>query len=285
MDSIVFDYKKIDYSELRDDHPDDTEAELFEISTAELCQWINRSAADYLRRMTGNMDLNPEIDIRFDDIPEKFTFCLYRTSIPKPHNEPSEVVEFIRLKENGDEMQMRVSISAIANIYFTLLINNFFKRKYGISPSDHFFMPPSRGGILTVLSSSIFSSKDTLRMYLEFLSNFERIKTGYPVVLQPMSQSVKDILHERILQGEVDLDDNKSLVYKMKRRAGSPLPISAAASSVKELAPLALMVEKNVANQYSILFEEPESHLHPELQILKAMRQIIGSMVKDKNSV
>lgn len=272
-----FDYKKIDYSELRDEHPDDTEAELFEISTAELCQWINLSAVEYLRRMTGNTELDPEIDIHFDDIPEKFTFCLYRTSIPKPHNEPAEVVEFIRLKENGDEMQMRVSISAIANIYFALMINNFFKRKYGISPSDHFFLPPSRGGILTVPSSSIFSSKDTMGMYLEFLSNFERIKTGYPVVLQPMSQTVKDILHERILQGEVDLDDNKSLVYKMKRRAGSPLPISAAASSVKELAPLALMVEKNVANQYSILFEEPESHLHPELQI--AVVDLMAAMI------
>jgi len=37
------------------------------------------------------------------------------------------------------------------------------------------------------------------------------------------------------------------------------------------------MVEKNVANQYSILFEEPESHLHPELQI--AVVDLMAAMI------
>lgn len=46
-----------------------------------------------------------------------------------------------------------------------------------------------------------------------------------------------------------------------------PIPIMTAASSVKELTPFALMLQKEIVVDYAILFEEPESHLHPEMQI------------------
>ena len=45
------------------------------------------------------------------------------------------------------------------------------------------------------------------------------------------------------------------------------IPISAAASSVKELAPLLrLLLVAEYLDDYSILFEEPEAHVHPKNQ-------------------
>ena len=45
------------------------------------------------------------------------------------------------------------------------------------------------------------------------------------------------------------------------------MPLTAAASSIKELAPLTLFLNKYSTKGVSFLFEEPEAHLHPNRQI------------------
>lgn len=70
-------------------------------------------------------------------------------------------------------------------------------------------------------------------------------------------------LSSDMLHGNISMKDN-DLYYA---QSYGEIPITAAASSVKELTPFALMLQKGVVGDYSILFEEPESHLHPEMQI------------------
>ena len=60
------------------------------------------------------------------------------------------------------------------------------------------------------------------------------------------------------------------------RSNGKDLPISAAASSIREIAPLALLVERYDVSTISILFEEPEAHLHPLKQ--RMMADIISAL-------
>lgn len=51
--------------------------------------------------------------------------------------------------------------------------------------------------------------------------------------------------------------------------SGEKIPVSAAASSVKELMPFLLMLQNGKNRQYnSLLFEEPEAHVHPKKQFL-----------------
>ena len=45
------------------------------------------------------------------------------------------------------------------------------------------------------------------------------------------------------------------------------MPLTAAASSIKEMAPFTLLLNKFPVQGLSVLFEEPEAHLHPERQI------------------
>ena len=45
------------------------------------------------------------------------------------------------------------------------------------------------------------------------------------------------------------------------------MPLTAAASSIKELAPLTLFLNKYSTKGVSFLFEEPEAHLHPNRQV------------------
>ena len=68
---------------------------------------------------------------------------------------------------------------------------------------------------------------------------------------------------ESLLNGKINIRENE-LFFEQDNRE---IPISAGAASIKELAPFAIMLQKGLVEQYSVMFEEPETNLHPELQI------------------
>jgi predicted ATP-dependent endonuclease of OLD family len=58
-------------------------------------------------------------------------------------------------------------------------------------------------------------------------------------------------------------------VLSLELKNGKSIPISAAASSVKELVPMLLLLKKfgDKLHEFSVLFEEPEAHLHTTKQV------------------
>ena len=73
---------------------------------------------------------------------------------------------------------------------------------------------------------------------------------------------------KRLINGELELREGQTF---LRLSSGKSIPISAAASSVKELAPLLLLLQKELKlSGYSLLFEEPEAHVHPKNQDLVA---------------
>ena len=79
-----------------------------------------------------------------------------------------------------------------------------------------------------------------------------------------------------VIDGEIETEENE-ITYKCH---GVPVPIAAAASSIKEIAPFVLMTQSDDARYSSILFEEPESHLHPEMQ--NAIVDIMAIMIQQR---
>jgi hypothetical protein len=68
------------------------------------------------------------------------------------------------------------------------------------------------------------------------------------------------------MDGEVIRKDNK-YIYVSK---SVEIPLSAAAASVREIAPLEMLARKIDVKSTSILLEEPEAHLHPSKQRMMA---------------
>lgn len=54
------------------------------------------------------------------------------------------------------------------------------------------------------------------------------------------------------------------------------MPVSAAAASIREIAPLQILAKKQDVSKCAILVEEPEAHLHPLKQ--RMMADIIGAL-------
>lgn len=116
---------------------------------------------------------------------------------------------------------------------------------------DTFVFPPSRGPMLT---EEITPKTGLYDRYKETIYKIGRVNP-HP---ETVSDDLKILLSE-ILEGKVDQKDGKYLYST----SNGEIPISAAAASVREIAPLALLVERTDISKVAMLLEEPEAHLHP----------------------
>jgi hypothetical protein len=73
---------------------------------------------------------------------------------------------------------------------------------------------------------------------------------------------------KKIVNGDIITEENEVFI---QFDDGARIPISSAASSIKELAPLFFVLEATpFLELYSVLFEEPEAHVHPLKQQIVA---------------
>ena len=127
-------------------------------------------------------------------------------------------------------------------------------------------MPPSRG---PVLSENVTGNSG---MYKDFIADVNDMSNVFPNYRQEPEQLMKQL--HAIMEGEVQKEDGK-YVYLTE---GVNMPISAAASSIREIAPLQLLASKVIMGQTAILIEEPEAHLHPNKQ--RMMADVVGCIRK-----
>ena len=119
-------------------------------------------------------------------------------------------------------------------------------------------LPPARSAFVgTKSAESIGMYKGKLIPLLDKLSNAPEHRSAD-------SRLFHDTI-QRLTGGELTVRDGQ--LFLSMAAGQSVIPISAAASSVKELAPLLRLLQTaEYLDDYSILFEEPEAHVHPKNQ-------------------
>ena len=186
-------------------------------------------------------------------------------------NSSNETNEDLLLKQNkikirldkGDILSISDSalddidylISALIRKYFS---ENILKKEFLF---QNIFLPPSRAALVGVTHTTADRITTSAGMYKEFLKDMERILEPVPEKFHPDKSIIS--LFEEILGGKI-LNEKGNLYYEFN---DEKIPITAAASSIRELAPLFLLLNKSKPEEFSVLFEEPEAHTHPTLQI------------------
>ena len=239
---------------------------LFTITKSELLDWINNDAVEYLRYMLNANQLDADIEFDIPFLPD-IEFTYNRQTEGESENIKTILVISINntlsysVRYSEEAQNEETCFSVLLRYYLVQLFFGNFRKL-----SQNYILPPSRG---TVMTEEINGKTG---LYKTFVEDFKRIEVSSPHpenVSQELSKQVSDIL-----SGSVS---KKSNTYYYNSETGSEIPVSAAAASVRELAPLTMFINRYDISVSSILMEEPEAHLHSDKQ--RKMGDIMSLMV------
>ena len=251
----------IDFNILSKDFKDVGTA--LEIKKQDLETWMAKDAILYLRYMLGYDGISGQIEITLpESIPDTMAFT-YKNELTGLVDK-EEIYTILSLGNLRFRIQEKTQFdeSPFAFLLRFVLIDYIFGN-YQMLDST-FVLPPSRGPILTE------QILPTTGMYSEFLNDMAGLNR-----IKPRPDTASEIvlkLFRTILEGEVDKEET-TYIYTTN---DASMPVSAAAASIREIAPLQILAKKQDVSRCAILVEEPEAHLHPLKQ--RMMADIIGAL-------
>lgn len=251
----------IDFNILSKDFKDAGTA--LEIKKQDLEAWMAKDAILYLRYMLGYDGISGQIEITLpESVPDTMAFT-YKNELTGLVDK-EEIYTILSLGNLRFRIQEKTQFdeSPFAFLLRFVLIDYIFGN-YQMLDST-FVLPPSRGPILT---EQIIP---TTGMYSEFLNDMAGLNR-----IKPRPDTASEIVLElfrTILEGEVDKEET-TYIYTTN---DASMPVSAAAASIREIAPLQILAKKQDVSRCAILVEEPEAHLHPLKQ--RMMADIIGAL-------
>lgn len=225
-------------------------------------KWLSVDAVEYLKEIVGNNELNAEISIQLPKHKEdNLAFSFKKEAFVSSER------EIVSMLFELDEHIIRVPAGTRQlGVYpWRKLLADFLKDLLFQDDAleQTFTMVPGRGALLNIDYKSQELVKSHSRMYSEFFNDWGVVKGYVPSEKEKVDPNLSLEL-QRINGGPI-VQKDEAIFFKIE--SSTLLPISAAASSTKELTPLVMLYEKYPANKLSILFEEPEAHLHPSKQI------------------
>ena len=251
------------YKEMEKDFQEKGEA--LSLSKQQLEKWMEKDAINYLRFMLNSQNLDGDIKVILPNtVPDEMSIQYSIDRAGFMNNENREVVL------NMGMIGFRVTQSAIndvtpfASIFSAYLTERLYGDIYAIRST--FNMPPSRG---PVLSENVTGNSG---MYKDFIADVNDMSNVFPDNQQEQTQLMNQL--RAIMEGEVQKEEGRYVYLTEKLN----IPISAAASSIREIAPLQLLASKVNMRQTAILIEEPEAHLHPNKQ--RMMADVVGCIRK-----
>ena len=227
------------------------------ISKEELQNWLSRDAVSYMGYMLGFDSFSADITVTLPDVfPNEIPFIFEQELVGINNAEDLyckltvlHITYRFRALGIQDESPYAYTFRFAA---ISELFGDFHNLDYD------FVLPPSRGSFL---SEEVHPKTGLYRSFVLGMKELELAQETPDVINQNLVKLLKEII-----DGEVKRT-GENYIYITH---DDTMPVSAAASSVREIAPLQIMITKRDVSKASILIEEPEAHLHPLKQYMMA---------------
>lgn len=212
--------------------------------------WLNQNTAAFLGYLLGNNNFDCQVNYVFEIDDDK------PVEMKRLHDEDAS--GFTRYSINGDINVFPLDLEDNVLMMSFSLHGYLSELCFGKNYLRPLILPPARAAFMGANTTS------PIGMYRDFLAQLDDLKTPSRNI-SPDNQFFVNYI-AKLADGEIVLE-NGSVFLQFE--SGEKNPVSAAASSVKELMPFLLMLQNGKIRQYnSLLFEEPEAHVHPKKQFL-----------------
>lgn len=212
--------------------------------------WLNQNTAAFLGYLLGNNNFDCQVNYVFEIDDDK------PVEMKRLHDEDAS--GFTRYSINGDINVFPLDLEDNVLMMSFSLHGYLSELCFGKNYLRPLILPPARAAFMGANTTS------PIGMYRDFLAQLDDLKTPSRNI-SPDNQFFVNYI-AKLADGEIVLE-NGSVFLQFE--SGEKNPVSAAASSVKELMPFLLMLQNGKIKQYnSLLFEEPEAHVHPKKQFL-----------------
>lgn len=226
----------------------------FSFMMKEFRQWLNEGVSKFLGYMLGYDAFTCRVTFIFDiDDNEKISI--------ECSEDDRQNLRHILL--NGEDYYFP---KTYGNIRFN--VTNAFSQYlckifYGKEMKIPLVFPPARAAF----ASSALGDTSSIGMYSEFISCnniLASLASSDSSDDQLLSSMLKNLIGGELIRQEGNL-------YLKIEGVENAIPISAAASSIKELLPMFLLLKNRMLlDIFQVLFEEPEAHVHPCKQYVVA---------------
>ena len=212
--------------------------------------WLNQNTAAFFGYLLGNNNFDCKVNYVFETDDDK------PVEMKRLHDEDAS--GFTRYSINGDIDVFPLDLEDNVLMMSFSLHGYLSELCFGKNYLRPLILPPARAAFMGANTTS------PIGMYRDFLAQLDDLKTPSRII-SPDNQFFVNYI-AKLSDGEIVLE-NGSVFLQFE--SGEKIPVSAAASSVKELMPFLLMLQNGKIRQYnSLLFEEPEAHVHPKKQFL-----------------
>lgn len=234
-----------------------------EIDKAFIERRLHEEAEPFMRNFLGNDGLTCDVDFNFNDTPAKLTFrySFVRQVLHQISN--GKAVEFELFHFSGTldgKHHYNITVpfkERMPYLAFTSCLSGYL---LGYGMTTPFVLPPGRGALVGENYTVKQKTGSSMGLYEDFLTQYDSSlrRKGKQKVLPALDQLMTELCGGKLTSEK----EQQFLLLK----SGYKLPLCAAASSIKELSPFFVFV-MNQRVGGSICFDEPEAHLHPQMQV------------------
>ncbi len=232
----------------------------FKFSLDDLCRWMEQDVKLFFQYLLNYPDVPCEVSFEFESKITDFNLTVKRIGNFKGISKDSLPVILIQIKDQ--EIMYLLTSNDIINDISVPVSRALSDIISGIEKRNSYLLPPGRASLLNE-SYSRQAESSKIGMYDIFLRDFDRINNLRNNNMQKSGSRKIDKKTINLINGA--LNSTKDGLF-LKLQDDINIPLSAAASSIKELSPFLLWMETEDFYKDSMCIEEPEAHAHPEMQ-------------------
>ena len=232
----------------------------FNIKTDDLRLWMEDDVKRFFGYLLAYSSIDCDVHFYFDEVPDTIPVSIIEHAID---DDESKLLS-VHLVVNQNPVDFRITKAFKKDDILTWIKYLLVSELTGNIVINSLLMPPGRASLL---SGSFTTQKGSAKMGLYEIFLVDNDKINFRVLRSTSLKEDHQFFQSRIrklIGGDLVFSQNG---LELKLETGQVIPIEAAASSIKELAPILMWMKATSTMQYeSICIEEPEAHCHPMMQ-------------------